>query len=440
MKKIYPYLLLLLVIAQSIFADQKPNIVFILSDDQGYGDLGCYGSTTIKTPHIDSLREQGMKFESFYVHNRCSPTRAAFMTGCHAQRVDMGKVIYYRDKSGLNSEEITVAERLKTAGYATGMIGKWHLGEWPQFNPVYHGFDWFYGYIDDAGKGRVIFENSVKVAEVDRKNDRFSSKKFLPAGIEFIRKHKDLPFFLYYASNIPHSKWEPHADFKGTSKQGAYGDCVQQLDWEVGELLKEIDALGLRENTLVIYASDNGPQLNSEGHGSAGVLRDGKWTDFEGGVRVPCLMRWPGTIPAGSTNREITGIIDMLPTFCELAGVDAPADRVIDGKSILPYMVGQTLETPIHETFIVPGATIRHGDWKLLVKDQKPGGGIKKGKTDRVPAKAGSLFNLREDPGETKDVSREYPERAARLATMMDSYMEAFKQNIRPRENVSMNE
>ncbi|VGO23515.1 sulfatase-like hydrolase/transferase [Pontiella sulfatireligans] len=437
MKNLFTLHLLIAAVVCSAFADQKPNIIFILSDDQGYGDLGCYGSENIKTPNIDSIREEGIKFESFYVQNRCSPTRASFMTGCHAQRIDMAKVIYHRDRSGLNANEITVAELLRDAGYATGLVGKWHLGEWPQFNPTYHGFDYFYGYIDQGGEGRVILENREKEADVDKETDRFSSKRFLPAGLEFIRKNKDQPFFLYYASNIPHTKWLPHADFAGSSEQGAYGDCVQQLDWEVGQLLKELDTLGLKENTLVIFASDNGPQLNTEGYGSAGPLRDGKWTYFEGGVRVPCVMRWPGKIPAGSTNSEITGIIDMLPTFCAMAGVDVPSDRIIDGENILPYMFVQPLGKPIHETFIFPGATIRHGDWKLFVKDQKPGGGIKKGKTDRVPAKEGSLFNLSNDLGESKDVSGAYPEKAAELNAMMETYMQAFKPTIRPRENVS---
>ncbi len=419
-------------------AQDKPNIIFILADDQGYGDLGCYGSEIINTPNIDALAEQGMKFESFYVHNRCSPTRAAFMTGCHAQRVDMGKVIYRRDMSGLNSDEITVAELLKEAGYATGIVGKWHMGEWPQFNPLNHGFDYFYGLMDEGDNGRVIFENFEKVADIDSKNDRFSTKRFQPASIRFIRKYKDQPFFLYYASNIPHTKWIPLKAFEGSSSQGVYGDCVQQLDWVVGELLKELEALGLADKTLVIYASDNGPQLNRDGHGSAGILRDGKWTNFEGGIRVPCVMRWPGRIPAGSKNNEITGIIDLLPTFCELAGINAPTDRVMDGRNILPYMLGQSLEEPIHETFIVPGSTIRHGDWKLFVKDQKPGGGTEEGDTDRVAAKAGSLFNLRDDLGETRDLSADYPEKASSLEEMMEFYMDTFNQNIRPREYVNI--
>jgi arylsulfatase A-like enzyme len=184
----------------------------------------------------------------------------------------------------------------------------------------------------------------------------------------------------------------------------------------------------------VIFASDNGPQLNVEGHGSAGVLRDGKWTNFEGGIRVPCIMRWPSVIPAGSMNNEITGIIDMLPTFCALAGVDVPSDRVIDGRNILPYLRGEDLDSPIHETFIVPGATVRHGDWKLLVKGQSPGGGNsdRVGKTDRIPAKAGSLFNLKEDLGETTDLSAQHPEKVQELTKTMKVFMEELETNSRP--------
>ncbi len=435
--------IILVALAASFVASaaEKPNIIFILADDQGYGDLSCYGSKTIDTPHIDSLAEQGMKFSRFYVHNRCSPTRAAFMTGSHAQRVDMGKVIYHHDESGLNSKEITVAELLKEGGYATGIVGKWHLGEWLQFNPTHHGFDYFYGYINEDDEGRVIFENLEKAADVDTENDRFSTMSFVPAALEFIRENKDQPFFLYYASNIPHTKWVPHEKFKGTSKHGVYGDSVQQLDWAVGQLLEELEKHGLSENTLVIYTSDNGPQLNVDGFGSSGILRDGKWTDFEGGIRVPCVMRWPGKIPAGSTNNEITGIIDMLPTFCEIVGVDVPDDRIIDGKSILPYMYGKRLEKPIHDTFIVPGSAILHGDWKLLVKDQKPGGRIREGvgMQGRESAAAGSLFNLREDPGETRDLSAEHPEIVTRMESMMNTYMRNLNQNIRPREQVANN-
>ena len=422
----------------SVTAEEKPNIIFILADDQGYGDLSCFGSEVIKTPNIDLLATEGMKFESFYVHNRCSPTRAAFLTGCHAQRVDMGKVIYFSDSSGLSSSEITVAELLKEAGYATGIFGKWHVGEWPQFNPLNHGFDKFVGYMANEEGKRAIYEDREIIGMPDNSTDRFSTMTFQPASIKFIREHKDEPFFLYYASNIPHTDWIPHETFAGDSKQGVYGDCVQQLDWVVGEMLKELDALGLSENTLVIFASDNGPQLNVDGYGSAYPLRDGKWSNFEGGIRTPCVMRWPSQIPAGTSNNEIVGIIDMLPTFCELAGIEVPSDRIIDGRSILPYMKGETVEEPIHETFIVSGSTIRHGDWKLFMSDQKPGGNIREGvgMQGRLPAEAGSLFNLKEDIGEKVDVSAENPEIVAELEEIYDEYMEEFKENIRPREYI----
>ncbi len=417
----------------SAFGADKPNILFILTDDQGYGDLGCYGSTDIATPNIDKLCEEGMKFESFYVHNRCSPTRMAFMCGSYAQRAGVGKVIYRRDKNGINQNEVTIAEQMKKAGYATGIVGKWHLGEWEKFNPVNHGFDSFYGFMEYADKGTAIYRNKEIVEKIKSKTDGVYSPKLLAAGIEFIKANKDKPFFLYYASPLPHTKWKPNKKFVGTSKQGTYGDVVQEIDWQVGCLMDTLDELGLADNTLVIYTSDNGPQLNVKGHGSAGVLRDGKWTNFEGGIRVPCIMRWPGKIPAGSHNNEITGIIDMLPTFSAIAGVDVPTDRVLDGRNILPYMLGEKVDTPIHDSFIVPGATIRYHDWKLLVKTQKPGG-VKPGAKatgGRVEAKAGSLFNLKNDPGETTDLSAQYPEKVKELTKKMDAFMEKFNANKR---------
>lgn len=412
----------------------KPNIVFILTDDQGYGDLGCYGSKDIATPNIDKLRAEGMKFDSFYVHNRCSPTRAAFMTGSHAHRTGVDNVVYRRERNGINAEETTVAEQLKRAGYATGIVGKWHLGEWEEFNPVHHGFDHFYGFMEYDDKAEAIYRNKEIVEKVKSKTDGVHSPKLLAAGIEFIKANKDRPFFLYYASPLPHTKWKPNEKFAGTSKQGTYGDVVQEIDWQVGGLMDTLDELGLADNTLVVYASDNGPQLNVDGHGSAGILRDGKWTNFEGGIRVPCIMRWPGKIAAGSRNSEIVGVIDMLPTFSAMAGVEVPSDRVVDGRNILPYMLGKKVKNPIHDSFIVPGATIRHHDWKLLVKAQKPGGSVKKGKgkQGRVPANAGSLFNLKDDLGETTDLSAKHPEKVKELTRMMNVFMGELEQNKRP--------
>jgi arylsulfatase A-like enzyme len=417
---------------QASLEGSKPNIVFILSDDQGYGDLSCYGSEVIATPNIDRLCKEGMKFESFYVHNRCSPTRAAFMTGSHAGRTGISNVVYRWEGNGIHEDEITVAELLKESGYATGMVGKWHLGSWEPFNPVHHGFDSFFGFFYRDDETKSLFKNLEVVEDVRGQTDGIHSPKLRQAGIDFIEAHQDEPFFLYYASPLPHTKWIPHPDFVGSSKQGTYGDVVQEIDWQVGGLLDTLDELGLSENTLVIFASDNGPQLNVEGHGSAGPLRDGKWTNFEGGIRVPCLMRWPHRIPAGSINNEITGIVDMLPTFCALSGTEVPTDRVIDGRNILPYMLGEKVESPIHDTFFVPGATIRHGDWKLLVKGQKPGGNGTKGMQGRKSAKAGSLFNLKDDVGETTDVSAKHPEKVQELRGLMARFMKEFDANKRP--------
>lgn len=425
----FVYALALVWAATTAMAAEKPNIVFFLTDDQGYGDLGCYGSK-IQTPNIDKLRGQGMKFTDFYVHQRCSPTRLAFMTGSHAHRAGCTKVIYKRDRIGIHADEITTPELLRKAGYATGIVGKWHLGEWDAFNPTRHGFDFFYGFMVDEDDNTAIFRNRERLEKVKSKTDGAHTDKLLAAGVDFIKTNKEKPFFLYYASPLPHTKWLPNERFKGTSKQGTYGDVVREIDWQVGELMKALDAHGLRDNTLFIFASDNGPVLGIDG-GSPGPLRDGKWTNFEGGVRVPCIMRWPGHIAPGSQNAQITGIIDLLPTFCTIAGVDMPSDRVIDGKNILPYMKGEALDQPIHESFIVLGSTIRYGQWKLLVKAQKPGGKQERW-GDRKPAPAGTLFDVVKDPGETTDVSSQHPKVVENLSRRMDVAVKELAENTRP--------
>ena len=423
-------IILVLMIAAGLNAEtKKPNILFILTDDQGYGDLSCMGSENIATPHIDRLAKEGMKFNDFYVHNRCSPTRMAFMTGSDANRAGYGKVIYRHSFVGINSEEITTPELLKKAGYTTGIIGKWHLGEWDKFNPVHHGFDYFFGFMDTGKNGFAIYEcDKIHEDNIGSKTDGKHSQKLLDAGVNFIKRHNDKPFFLYYASPLPHTKWIPMDKFKGSSKQGTYGDVIQEIDWQVGVLLKTLDELELSENTLVIYTSDNGPQLNAKGHGSAGPLRDGKWSNFEGGIRVPCLMRWPGVVKASSENNEITAIYDLLPTFCDIAGVELPTDRKIDGKSILPYIKGEKLQQPIHETFIVAGSTVRYKNWKLAFGSLKPGGN---GREDAGSAEAGSLFNLKEDIGEKNNVSSQYPELVKEMTKMMEEYLKDLKTNSR---------
>ena len=216
-------------------SQRQPNIVLIMTDDQGYGDLGCYGSATIATPNVDRLCAEGMKFESFYVHNRCSPTRAALMTGCHAHRVGVDNVVYRRERIGLHADEITIAELLQKAGYSTGMVGKWHLGEWDAFNPINHGFAFFFGFMESGeGKSTAIYRNKKIVERVKGKTDGVHSPKLLAAGIDFMRANKNRPFFLYYAHNYPHTPYQAGKDFKGTSQDGVRGDVMQELQYALG--------------------------------------------------------------------------------------------------------------------------------------------------------------------------------------------------------------
>lgn len=409
--------------------ETKPNIVFILTDDQGYGDLGCYGSETIATPEIDKLCQEGMKFTSFYVHNTCSPTRLAFMTGSLAHRIGGQEVLYWWDRMGINPDEITTPELLKEAGYATCAIGKWHMGPWPTFHAVNHGFDTFYGFMN-PNKPSLYRDSEIIEPRKGPQTDGKYTERLLSAGVEFIKENKDRPFFLYYASPLPHDPWVPGKRFKGTSKHGKYGDVVQEIDYQVGVLMDTLDELGLTEKTLVVFTSDNGPRVDMEGHGSAGPLRDGKWSAFEGGIRVPCIIRWPGKVPAGTVNDEITAIYDMLPTFCEIAGSQVPTDRVIDGRSILPYMFGEKVDAPIHDSFIIPGKIIRSKDWKLYVRDVNPGG-AENGWGDRKGTAKGSLFSLKDDIGETTDVSAQYPEVVAELTRKMEKFKNELNANKR---------
>jgi arylsulfatase A-like enzyme len=310
---------------------RPPSIVFIFADDLGYGDLGCYGATDIRTPNIDSLARDGMKLTSFYVHQRCSPSRLAFMTGSYAHRAGCTKVIYPRDRIGINPAEITTPELLKQAGYVCGIVGKWHLGDWEPFHPLNHGFDYFKGawHVNPDGgeageEGGAFMENRNVLSPKYRKCGETEHEE-VNGALGFIEANKARPFFLYYASRGTHSHWKPSAKFIGTSpRPNKYGDAVQELDYEVGRILQKLEELGLASNTLVVFGSDNGAPV-TPGPSNA-PLREGKWTNFEGGIRTPCLMRWPGRIPAGAASDAIAGIWDLLPTFCAIAG-SRTADR-----------------------------------------------------------------------------------------------------------------
>lgn len=442
-------------VAQPAVTETPPNIVFIMADDMGYGDIGCFGATDIKTPHIDSICAAGIKFTDFHVHPICSPTRAAFLTGSYANRVGISRVLYLEDEFGINDDELLIPELLKTKGYRTAVVGKWHVGSREPFFPQHHGFD--YSFITTSMIDQEAFEKNGFIIQSNGKK-RYPGKDYYiengelcstveenPAktelytehAIEFLKENKDKPFFLYFSHNLPHIPLEPSAKFKGTSDRGKYGDCVQEMDWSIGEVMKTLDELNLTKNTLVVFCSDNGPQIQypgAESGGDAGSLRDGKWASFEGGTRTPFMARWPGKIAPGSVCHDLIGIIDMLPTFCSLAGEAVPTDRVIDGVDISSSLFGCSQDNPPRETFAYFSGggcyAFRYKQWKLFIRDEEPRGtNAKAVKTG--PAKAGELFNLDDDVAETTDVSADHPELTEQIKKMADQFLSDFKKNTR---------
>jgi arylsulfatase A-like enzyme len=357
-------------------ARRPPNFVLILTDDQGYGDVGCYGARALATPNIDRLAREGMRFTSFYVAQAvCSASRAALLTGCYPNRIGILGALGPASKIGIRADELTLAEVLKQRGYATAIYGKWHLGHHPQFLPMRHGFNDYFGlpYSNDmwphhpAAKpgtypplplmegGRIVNAN------VTAEDQTHLTTWYTERAVQFIENNKDRPFFLYVPHNMPHVPLHVSDKFQGKSGRGLYGDVIMEIDWSVGQILGVLKKHGLDERTLVVFTSDNGPWLLYGDHaGSAGPLREGKATAFEGGVRVPALMRWPGKIPRGKVCDELSATIDLLPTFAKLAGAELPKDRTLDGKDIWPLMSrkwGRRLRTKL--TFIIGASTCR---------------------------------------------------------------------------------
>jgi len=408
---------------------RPPSILLILTDDQGYGDLGCYGADDLATPNIDQLAREGALLTSAYASPVCTPTRASLLTGAHPLRVDMDRVLYtQRDRKGLNPAEVTIAELLRDAGYHTAALGKWHLGGLPPVQPPAHGFTEWFGFPSGHNHGRVgiyhrllhrdrkppprfeplmLMEDGELVeAEpaVDTLTERFNDR-----AIEIIRRTPaDQPFFIYLAHPMPHYPVIPGRDFVGSSARGtAYGDTVEELDFRVGQLLDALEETGRADDTIVIFMSDNGPTGGyGEENGDPGPLRGRKASVWEGGVRVPCIVRWPGRIPAGQVLDEPVTMMDWYPTFATIAGV-TPPNVARDGQSLLPLLTGNGAWTPpeaiLHTRRGQPGA-IRMGDWKYLETRTK-------GSTTGEVTTRGWLFNLSRDPGERFDLSRQEPER-----------------------------
>jgi arylsulfatase A len=464
----------LLFAAMSMLAASKPNFVVILTDDLGYGDLACYGAEDVATPHLDQMAQEGARFTSFYTHPVCSPSRAALMTGCIPQRVGIGGVLFPRNTIGLNPDEITLSELLKAQGYATAIIGKWHLGNEDMFHPLNHGFDYWYGtpasnsqffhpsikqYAEDCvwreGYSREsiatmdqaacpLVRNNV-VIEVPADQGQFT-QRYTRETIRFIAANKNKPFFIYLPHNMPHLPLHASKDFLGSSKRGIYGDVIQELDWSTGEILKALKTHGLDDNTLVIFTSDNGPNLGK--NGVALPLRGAKGETYEGGVRVPFIARWPRKIPAGQTIDLPITIMDLLPTLVTLAGGELPADPAIDGKDIWPLLSGAANARSPHDAiYYLKGRSVhglRVGDWKYRYAESKP---AKDGlsRKEKAAAKANprkavyaeELFNLRDDISEQRNLIYSHPEIAARMKRQADEFAIRLWRDQRPPGNAA---
>ena len=428
MKKLF---LLLAAVLSAAASARSPNVVVIFIDDMGYGDIGPYGATKQRTPHLDRMAKEGMKLTSFYAAPVCSVSRAQMMTGCYGARVSVPGVYFPGQSVGLNPSEVTVAERLKEKGYATQIIGKWHLGDQPEFLPTRQGFDHYLGipYSNDMLKKSADTKIPVvpllrdeKIVELmDGDAQTRLVEIYTKEAVDFIGRNKDKPFYLYFAHNAVHTPIHPGAAFAGKSSNGRFGDWVEEVDWSVGQVLEALRSQGLDKDTLVVFTSDNGPWLvkGTDG-GSAGPLRGGKGSTWEGGVREPTIAWWPGRVPAGSVNDAVAGTIDLLPTFVSLAGGTVPATPVIDGRDITPILMGQSKESAREAHYYFSGydlQAVRQGRWKLAIAPQSEGMNAKKG-----PKLAAGLrlYDLDAEIGEQTDVAAQHPEVVAKLKALAD--------------------
>ena len=423
--------LLLAAVLSAAASARPPNVVVIFIDDMGYGDIGPFGATKQRTPHLDRMAKEGMKLTSFYATPVCSVSRAQMMTGCYGARVSVPGVYFPGQSVGLNPAEVTVAERLKEKGYATQMVGKWHLGDQPEFLPTRQGFDHYLGipYSNDMLKKSADTKVPVvpllrdeKIAELmDGEGQRRMVELYTKEAVDFIGRNKDKPFYLYFAHNAVHTPIWPGAAFAGKSQNGRFGDWVEEVDWSVGQVLDALRSQGLDKDTLVVFTSDNGPWLTKGADGgSAGPLRGGKGSTWEGGVRVPTLAWWPGRVPAGSVNDAVAATIDLLPTFVSLAGGTVPATPVIDGRDITPILLGQSKESAREAHYYFAGynlQAVRQGRWKLALAPQSEGMNNKNG--PKV-ADGLRLYDLDAEIGEQTDVAAQHPEVVAKLKALAD--------------------
>ena len=432
---------------------RPPNIVIIFMDDMGYGDISCNGALDIYTPVMDKLASEGMRFTNFLSSQAvCSASRASLMTGCYANRIGISGALMPNSPIGLSHSETTIAELLKQKKYATGIFGKWHLGDAPEFLPLNHGFDEYLGlpYSNDmwpvnfdgipaiSGTNKSNYpplawiHNNEKTEQINSLEDQSKiTGRITDAAIQFIKKNKTKPFFAYIPSPMPHVPINASTAFRGKSKQGLYGDVIQEIDYSIGRIMETLKQEGLDANTLVIVTSDNGPWLNFGNHaGNAGGFREGKGTSFEGGQHVPCIMRWKGVIPAGVVCNQLASTIDILPTIASLTGTKV-SEKKIDGVDISALLKGNVNVSP-RQTFLYyyrrnSLEAVRQGNWKLVFEhparsymNKQPG---KDGFPAQVPEDAPvvkALYDLRRDPGEQYDVQLSFPEMVKTLEALAE--------------------
>ncbi|HAY99538.1 MAG TPA: arylsulfatase [Opitutae bacterium] len=449
---------------------KRPNIIIVFTDDQGYEDMGVFGSPNIKTPNLDRMAGEGMQFTDFYVGaSVCSASRAALLTGCYPHRVGvLGALFPNWKKEGLDPQHVTIAEILKDAGYATGMVGKWHLGDAKEYLPTNQGFASYYGipYSNDMFPSKTmsyaadcLYREGVRpealaaafpmpkenMSRWERQPHKFKNKvplmrdelciefpvdqntltrRYTEEAVRFIEMHKERPFFLYFAHSMPHIPLYASPEFEGKSEAGLYGDCIEEIDWSVGQVLDALKQHGLDRNTLVVYSSDNGPwdlkgddgakvkgDQNRSVGGSAFPLRGHKFSTWEGGMRVPTLMWSPGQILAGKVCGEIASTIDLLPTIAALTGADLPAAR-IDGVSLVPLLKGVDGARP-RELFFYGTDGVRSGNWKAI-RNKK--------------TKTFELYDLSTDVSESRDLASERPDILARLKSLLTQHQQDLQQ------------
>jgi arylsulfatase len=429
--------------AQTANTVKQPNIVIIFADDLGYGDLGSYGASGYETSNLDKLASQGTRFTNFYAAQAvCSASRAGLLTGCYPNRIGISGALMPWSKTGLNPEETTLAEMLKPLGYATSIVGKWHLGYQEEFLPLQHGFDEYYGLpysndmwpvnydgkpITDSADYKIkypplyLIEGNKKAQVVSNLQDMTHlTTLYTQKAVDFIQRNKEHPFFLYLAHSMPHVPLAVSEKFRGKTDQGLFGDVIEELDWSVGEVMKALDENGLNENTLVIFTSDNGPWLCMGNHaGSTGGLREGKGTSYEGGQREPCIVRWPGHTPPGAVCSKLSSTIDILPSIATITGAAVP-EKQIDGVDISALWNGNFHADPRKDFYYYYGRNnleaIRVGKWKMVFphnlesyEGTPPGRDGFPGKKIMRTAEL-ALYDLDRDPGERYNVIDQYPE------------------------------